>query len=73
MSKEALFSGKPPNSSSHRATEAFNALKIPEPTKRLTLDIPLTLHLRMKLKCVENDITIADVVRGLLEKKFPEV
>ena len=72
MSKESSFSGKPPNSSNLRASEAFNALKIPEPTRRLTLDVPLNLHLRMKLKCVEDDITIADVVRGLLEKKFPE-
>lgn len=37
-----------------------------EPTKRLTIEIPQSLHQQVKLKCVRSDVTIADVVRDKL-------
>src|SRR4051794_39829034 len=40
-----------------------------EPTKRLTIDIPLDLHKRVKSQCGAQGTTIADVVRHYLEKK----
>lgn len=44
----------------------------PEGLKRLTIDIPKSLHARVKSACAENEESIADVVRKLLEKKFPD-
>ena len=45
----------------------------PEQTKRLTIDIPESLHKRVKSQCATQGTTIADVVRAFLERKFPEV
>jgi hypothetical protein len=44
----------------------------PELMKRLTIDIPVSLHKRVKSQCGAQGTTIADVVRSYLEKKFPE-
>jgi len=41
-----------------------------EPRKRLTIDIPESLHLRVKSQCALNGEKMADVVRALLEKQF---
>lgn len=43
-----------------------------EEKKRLTIDIPTSLHKRVKSQCASQGTTIADVVRAFLEKKFPE-
>lgn len=42
-----------------------------EPLKRLTIDIPLSLHKRVKSRCALEDEHIADVVREFLEQRFP--
>lgn len=43
-----------------------------EPMKRLTIDLPRSLHTRTKSQCAAEGITIADLVRKFLEAKFPE-
>jgi hypothetical protein len=43
-----------------------------EPTKRLTIDVPLSLHKRIKSQCAIEELVMADVIRELLEKRFPE-
>jgi hypothetical protein len=43
-----------------------------EPTRRFTFDVPLALHRRIKARCVQGDRTMADVIRELLEREFPE-
>ncbi len=43
-----------------------------EPMKRLTIDIPLSLHRRVKSQCGEEGLQMADVIRGFLEKRFPK-
>lgn len=40
--------------------------------KRLTIDIPATLHKRVKEQCATRETTIAEVVRKYLEKTFPD-
>lgn len=75
MSKDVSFRGRPPSKDNPRATEAFDALGLapkPEKTKRLTVDVPVSLHSRMKLQCVRDDVAIADVVRRLLENEYPD-
>jgi len=39
-------------------------------TKRLTIDIPFSLHQRVKSQCALKGENMADVVRELLEKHF---
>ncbi len=43
-----------------------------EPMKRLTIDIPLSLHQRVKSQCALKGEKMADVVRELLETYFGE-
>ena len=43
-----------------------------EPTKRFTIDVPVSLHRRVKSQCALQTLVMADVVRELLERRFPE-
>ena len=43
-----------------------------EPMKRLTIDVPASLHRRIKIQCAARETKIADEVRALLEAHFPE-
>ena len=43
----------------------------PEPMKRLTIDVPLSLHRRIKSRCAMDNLIMADVVRELLDQRFP--
>jgi hypothetical protein len=40
------------------------------PMKRLTIDVPLTLHKRIKTQCAMKGDKMADVIRDLLETHF---
>ena len=42
-----------------------------EPMKRLTIDVPRGLHTRIKSQCALQNVQMADVVRELLEQRFP--
>jgi ParG len=41
------------------------------PMKRLTIDVPIDLHIRLKTGCAMRGEKIADVVRVLIEREFP--
>jgi len=43
-----------------------------EPMKRFTIDVPESLHRRIKAQCAMRGAKMAIVIRGLLEKEFPE-
>lgn len=43
-----------------------------EPMKRLTIDIPLSLHQRVKSECALRGVKMADEVRDLLDAQFGE-
>jgi len=47
----------------HRNTEAM---------KRLTIDVPASLHARIKSQCAIRGVKMADEVRELLEKHFQQ-
>ncbi len=73
MAKDVSFQGRPPSKTNTRAAEAFASLGIKpeqETMKRLTINVPASLHARVKLACVKDDVTIADVVRNFLEQSF---
>lgn len=42
-----------------------------EPMKRLTIDVPLSLHKRIKSQCAMQNLVMADEIRDLLERRFP--
>ena len=66
--KKVTFGGKP---TSGRIANSPDEWVSGEPTKRLTIDIPLSLHQRVKSQCALEGANMAEVIRGLLEKRFP--
>jgi putative addiction module component (TIGR02574 family) len=48
-----------------------SAQRAAEPVKRLTIDIPVNLHRRVKTACAMDNLVMADVVREMLERRFP--
>lgn len=47
----------------------------PEPKERvarLTIDVPESLHRRLKMQCAARGLKMADVMRELIEREFPE-
>ncbi len=42
-----------------------------EAMKRFTIDVPVSLHTRIKAQCALNGVKMADVLRDLLEREFP--
>jgi hypothetical protein len=44
----------------------------PEAMKRLTIDVPASLHARIKSQCAIRGVKMADEVRELLEKHFQQ-
>lgn len=43
-----------------------------EGTKRLTIDLPASLHTRIKATCAVRGVKMADEIRQLLEEHFSE-
>ncbi|KAM3108246.1 hypothetical protein [Phormidesmis sp. 146-33] len=41
--------------------------------KRLTLDIPASLHQRIKVACAMQDVRMVDAIKELLEERFPKL
>jgi hypothetical protein len=66
--KKVTFGGKPTAS---RTTTSPDQWVSGEPMKRLTIDIPLSLHQRVKSQCALKGENMADVVRELLDGRFP--
>ena len=80
MSKDVSFSGKPPSTADERVDRAFAAIKsqvaeskIQEPSKRICVDVPQSLHSRVKIECARSELSITEVLREFLEKRFPEL
>jgi ParG len=43
-----------------------------EAMKRFTIDVSATLHTRIKIECARRGTKMADMLRELLEREFPE-
>lgn len=43
-----------------------------EPMKRFTIDVSETLHKRIKAQCALRGAKMADVIRDMLEREFPD-
>lgn len=71
MTKKISFGAKPPSPPSNPDQWVKDrAVQEKEPTKRLTIDIPESLHRAIKTQCAAEGVKIADEVRALLVKKF---
>ena len=78
MSKDVSFSGKPPSSADQRVENAFAAIQVPEkvsqePMKRICVDLPQSLHARIKVGCAKEGVSITQILRDYLETKFPGI
>jgi hypothetical protein len=83
--KKVTFSGKPPtdpptpgdvdawvmNRETAEPVQTRQAAPKAERTKRLTIDVSISLHKRIKSQCALRDEQMVDVIRDLLEKQFP--
>jgi hypothetical protein len=56
----------------NRLTDSAKATAVRERTKRLTIDVPASLHKRIKSQCAAADEVMADAIRDMLEQRFPE-
>ena len=76
MSKKVTFGGKP--SGKPVTPEAWVAQRPTEEadpgeaTKRLTCDVPASLHRRIKTQCAAKGVKMSEALRELLERHFPE-
>ena len=43
-----------------------------EPTKRFTIDVPASLHRRIKAVCAQRGLKVSSVLRDLLAREFPD-
>lgn len=72
--KKITFAGKRPSTAATSTPDDWvhnREVGEPEAMKRLTIDVPLSLHRRMKSQCAMENLIMADVVRELLEQRFP--
>jgi hypothetical protein len=72
--KKVSFGGKRPTiGPSPPGAEIDNwvANQATEPMKRLTIDVPISLHKRIKSQCALENLVMAEEIRSLLEKRFP--
>jgi hypothetical protein len=71
--KKVSFSPKPAGSAARLSPDDWIGDKdAGQLMKRLTIDVPLDLHKRIKTQCAERGTKMADAVRDLLEKQFPQ-
>jgi hypothetical protein len=74
MTKKVSIGTKPTTKPEIPAADAWvenrSAADAPEPMKRLTIDIPDSLHRGIKAQCAMRGTKIADEVRELLLNKY---
>lgn len=70
MNKTVKFGAKPNKTVVTPSLDTWVEQRNVEGTKRLTLDIPASLHTRIKTSCAARGLKITDEVRELLEKHF---
>ena len=72
--KKVSIGAKPTGKPAPAAADAWVESRVPaegpEPMKRLTIDVPASLHRAIKTQCAARGTKIADEVRELLMKKY---
>jgi len=70
--KKVAFGTQPPQKAVVTPDAWIEGNTTSEGVKRLTIDLPESLHRRMKTGCAQRGEKMADVIRALLEKEFPQ-
>lgn len=70
MTKKVSISAKPALQKTASAEEWIKNRAEEEPTKRLTIDVPESLHRAVKAQCAARGTKIAEEVRELLLQKY---
>jgi predicted DNA binding CopG/RHH family protein len=76
MAKKVTITAKPsrPVGDTEKAAEQWVAsgnTESAEGMKRFTIDVPESLHRRIKMQCAAQGLKMADEIRSLLDKHFP--
>lgn len=73
MSKKVTFGTQPTTKAAPPASaDQWVENRTTESNKRLTLDLPISLHTRIKVICAGRGVKMADEIRKLLEQHFKE-
>jgi hypothetical protein len=73
--KKVTFGSKPSNAVQSGSIDNWvhnREAETREQMKRLTIDVPISLHKRIKGSCAMQNLIMADVIRELLEQRFPQ-
>ena len=73
--KKGAFDGRRPSLTSRSTADDWVQNRdqpVKEPTKRLTIDVPVSLHQRVKSQCALQNLAMADVIRELLQLRFTD-
>ncbi len=71
MNKKVTISPRPTKEQAADTWVEKRQTEKKEGTDRLTIDIPVSLHRRIKAKCALEGRKMAHVIRELLEERFP--
>lgn len=76
MAKKITITAKPTRSAgeTEKAAEQWvssGKAESAEGMKRFTIDVPESLHRRIKMQCAASGLKMADEIRALLDKHFP--
>lgn len=82
MSKKVRFGARPPSAPTANIPPGKRDAAIDawvnnepaggaEPVKRFTFEVPQSLHRRIKLQCTAQGRQMAEVLREMLEERFP--
>lgn len=72
MTKKVTFSSQPVKETAIKNPDEWVQHRATESIKRLTLDVPASLHRRIKLHCTLRDTKMAEEIRVLLEKHYKD-
>ena len=72
MSGKHVNIGQKPSRPLEADADAWVRERRGEPSKRLTIDIPASLHARIKARCALQGVNMKSAVISLLNEKFPE-
>ncbi len=72
MSKEVPIPRKPSRESDPGGwIESRKLPRAEKRTKRITLDVDVDLHRRIRLRCFEEDVTMTDKLLDIVAESFP--
>lgn len=77
MSKKVSFAAKPSSRAESGAADKWVTERTAPGAEdsarlqRLTIDIPVSLHRRIKVACAKRGTKISDEVRALLDRNYP--